>query len=242
MWGRAIKTLTAGLLGGALFAAASAPAFAEDSKLGISANVALTTDYVFRGISQTLNDPAVQGGLDATWNMFYVGFWASNVDFGAGDPADLEIDWYGGIRPTWKNLNFDFGILFYTYPDTGGGYDVTEGKAGVSTTLWKNLTVGFTGYFSDRDYQAYEFGAGYAFNNKWWIFTPSVSGLVGFVETDGGFIANDYTYWNAGITLGFWDKPNLSIDVRYWDTDLSDVDCGGNFCDSRAVATLKATF
>ena len=53
-------------------------------------------------------------------------------------------------------------------------------------------------------------------------------------------MAGDYTYWNAGLTLGFWDKPNLSVDVRYWDTDYG-AGCG-TLCDSRAVGTLKATF
>ena len=226
------------ILSAALVAGLALPAQADD-KIAVSANVALTTDYVFRGISQTLNDPAVQGGIDATWKMFYVGFWASNVDFGLGDPADIEIDWYGGIRPTWKNITFDLGVIFYTYPDTGPGYDITEGKIGASTTLFQNLGVGFTAYLSDRDYQAYEFYSSYGFK-KVWMFTPSVSALVGFVETDGSYVANDYTYWNAGLTLGFWEKPSLSFDVRYWDTD------NGNacfqFCDSRVVGTLKAVF
>jgi uncharacterized protein (TIGR02001 family) len=243
-WGRAITTLTAGILGGAMLAAVAVPASAEGWGSGpptLSANVALTTDYVFRGISQTGNDPALQGGFDASWGWWYGGVWASNVDFGDGDPADLEIDLYTGIRPTWKSFTFDLGVIGYEYPGVGtSGYDITEGKLGVSTTLWENFGVGATGYFSDRDYQAYEFYGGYSFAQKWWMFKPSVSALIGFVETDGSYIAGDYTYWNAGLTLGFWDKPNLSVDVRYWDTD-DGTGCG-TLCDSRAVGTLKATF
>jgi uncharacterized protein (TIGR02001 family) len=244
--GRAIKTLTASILGGAMLAAVSAPASAEGWGSGppaLSANVALTTDYVFRGISQTGNDPALQGGFDASWGWWYGGVWGSNVDFGAADPynADLEIDLYTGIKPTWKNITFDLGAIFYTYPGVGDdGLDIVEGKAGVSTTLWESLGVGFTGYFADRGYQAYEFYGGYSFAQKWWMFAPSVSALIGFVETDGSYVAADYTYWNAGLTLGFWDKPNLSFDVRYWDTD-NGTGCG-QLCDARAVGTLKAAF
>ncbi len=251
--GRAIKTLTASILGGAMLVAASMPASAEGGILPsggpeFSANVALTTDYMFRGISQTQNDPAIQGGIDMTWGIFYLGTWASNVDFGVGDPADFEIDFYGGITPTWQNINFDLGVLFYVYPGVGSdGYDVVEGKLGISTTVFENLGVGFTGYFSDRNYQVYEFSAGYDFASKWWVFTPSVSGQIGFMETDGSFVGLDYTYWNAGLTLGFWDKPNMSIDIRYWDSDLNETGCTINGfnrtgCDARAVATLKASF
>ena len=246
--GRAIKTLTAGILGGAMLALVSMPALAEGWPTGkpdLSANVALTTDYVFRGISQTMSGPAIQGGFDASWGWWYGGVWGTNVDF-PGDPeADLEIDLYTGIKPTWKSLNFDLGVIFYTYPDSNT-LDVTEGKVGVGTTLFESLSVGFTGYFADRNYQAYEFGAGYAFTNKWWIFTPSVSGLIGFLETDGSFQPVDYTYWNAGLTLGFLE--NWSADIRYWDTDVNDAGCVNDFalgrdqCDARVVGTIKAVF
>jgi uncharacterized protein (TIGR02001 family) len=233
-------TLTAAILGATLVTGFALPAQAGDNKLEFSANTALTTDYVFRGISQTENGPAIQGGIDATYGLFYIGFWGSNVDFGAGDPSDIEIDYYGGITPSWQGIDFDLGVIFYTYPDSGPGVDIVEGKLGVSKTFMDALTVGFTGYFSDRSYQAYEFGAEYGFTNKWWMFAPSVSALVGFVETDGSYVGSDYTYWNAGLTLGFWDQPNLAIDIRYWDTDNGNA-CN-QFCDSRAVATLSAAF
>ena len=84
----------------------------------------------------------------------------------------------------------------------------------------------------------------YAFQGKLFnFFSPTVSGLFGYQTFED--IAPDYTYWNAGLTLGFWD--HYSFDVRYWDTDVSATDCvilsferGG--CDARAVGTLKAVF
>jgi len=78
---------------------------AEDSPHEFSANVALTTDYRFRGLSQTNEDPAIQGGFDYGYSgdalpvSFYAGVWASSLDFDVADPddADLEIDFYGGF-------------------------------------------------------------------------------------------------------------------------------------------------
>src|SRR6185295_12213873 len=64
----------------------------------LSANVALATEYVFRGVSQTAEGPAVQGGFDATCGLFYAGVWASNLDWDVNNAgrnaASIEMDWY----------------------------------------------------------------------------------------------------------------------------------------------------
>ena len=48
----------------------------------ISYNFAVTSEYVFRGVSQSAEDPAVQAGVDVTYKLFYVGIWGSGVEFG----------------------------------------------------------------------------------------------------------------------------------------------------------------
>ncbi|MFT5133806.1 MAG: hypothetical protein ACI9SC_002279 [Gammaproteobacteria bacterium] len=88
---------------------------AEDSPHQISANVSLLTDYLYRGISQTNENFALQGGFDYTHSPtgFYVGTWASNIDFG----ESLEIDIYGGIGGEMANgISWDVGGLYYIYP------------------------------------------------------------------------------------------------------------------------------
>ena len=78
----------------------SAPMVQADSPHEFSANVALSTDYLFRGISQTDGSPAISGGFDYTYSPvgIYAGIWASNVDFSSfGDDDNIEIDYYGGI-------------------------------------------------------------------------------------------------------------------------------------------------
>jgi uncharacterized protein (TIGR02001 family) len=237
------------------------PAHADD-KLNLSANIALTTDYRFRGISQTDEGPAVQGGFDATWKFFYVGVWASNLDWGSlptnsggsENYADIEMDWYGGIRPTWKGITFDLGVIYYSYPGACddrcnvGEPDYVEFKAGASYTFNQKLTVGLTNYYSPDNTgetgnnDVLEFGAGYAFGWKIFnFFSPTISGVYGHQwgeEHDGGF---DYDYWNVGLTLAFMD--HWSADVRYWDTDDSIYPDSGIFASGpTVVGTIKATF
>ena len=240
-------TLKLSILSAALIGGLALPAQAEELTLGASA--ALTTDYVFRGISQTNQGPAVQASLDASYGIFYLGAWGSNVDFGAGpfgqDIANIEIDYYAGITPEWSGISFDIGGIYYTYPgafDPGPELDYFELKTAASYTFGESFTVGVSNYWSPENFaetgnaDALELAGEYVFGNKLFnVFTPSVSALVGRQWIDK---VPDYTYWNAGLTLGFME--NWSADVRYWDTDLG---CGGlNICNSRVVGTISASF
>jgi len=98
-------TLKLSILGAALIGGLALPAQAEEFSLGGTAT--FTTDYIFRGISNTNQNPAVQASLDATYGIFYAGIWGSNVDFGGSVPpgpvgidlATVEIDYYAGITP-----------------------------------------------------------------------------------------------------------------------------------------------
>ncbi len=251
-WGsRETGIIKSGLLAVVLVGGLALSANAEDKKLSLSASAALTTDYVFRGISQTAQNPAVQASLDASYGIFYLGAWGSNVDFGAGpfgqDIANLEIDYYAGITPTWNGVSFDIGGIYYTYPgayDPGTEFDYFEFKTGASYTFAKQLTIGVTNYWSPEffgetgDADALELSGEYAFSGKWFnFFSPSISGLVGWQWIDTG---TDYTYWNVGLSLGFME--NWSADIRYWDTDISGCTSGVLSCDERVVGTLSASF
>jgi len=88
----------------------------------ISANVAMASDYVFRGLSQTDNQMALQGGFDYEHDSgLYIGTWASNVsqDFfnedGSNDPQ-LEVDLYAGYSGEIGVIGYDVGYLRYQYP------------------------------------------------------------------------------------------------------------------------------
>lgn len=115
--------------------AVSVPSHAE-----WSANAAVTNNYIWRGLTQTTNEPAVQGGIDyANDNGFYAGTWVSNVQYESDDAYSYEHDLYfgfsGGDEITW-----DVGYLYYNY-DSNAGYDFGEvygtlGFGDFSVTAW----------------------------------------------------------------------------------------------------------
>jgi uncharacterized protein (TIGR02001 family) len=85
----------------------------------VTSTITLTSDYDFRGITQTGESPAVQASIDlATESGFYAGVWGSNVDqFSDGglDTASTEVDVYGGYKMSVGDLGLDFGLTYYTY-------------------------------------------------------------------------------------------------------------------------------
>ncbi|MCC7253426.1 TorF family putative porin [Hyphomicrobium sp.] len=211
-----------------------------------SVNAAITSDYVFRGVSQSDNDPALQAGIDFTYGILYAGAWGSSVDedfvFG-----NLEIDYYAGIKPTLGAATFDFGVLYYTYPGAAepatGDVEVFELKAGVSGEILPSLSGSQTFYWSPEaqgdagEYWVSETSLSYTLP-KVFVFEPSISGTYGYVEnvdTDA-----EMSYWNAGLTLGY-DK--FAFDFRYWDSDVDTLTpSGSNLSDERFVFTAKVAF
>jgi uncharacterized protein (TIGR02001 family) len=109
-----------GVLLAALCAAGAAAA--EESPHTLTANVGLFSQYVFRGLAQSNEEPAVQGGADYSHaSGLYAGTWLSNVswfsDTNAGNSNSLEWDLYGGFRKSWDNgFSGDVGYLHYEYP------------------------------------------------------------------------------------------------------------------------------
>lgn len=111
--------IAATLLAGSALAAA--PAFADEadapSEFTVSGNVALTTDYRFRGVSLSGGDPAIQGGVTVSHaSGIYVGTWASSIDGGdffGEQELDLFAGWSGEVS---SGITFDAGLLLYAYP------------------------------------------------------------------------------------------------------------------------------
>lgn len=210
----------------------SAGAVSAQSAPDVAWNVVVASDYVFRGYSQTNEDPALQGGVDATIGAFYVGAWGSNVDF--GDDTDAEFDIYGGYRGEAGGFAFDVGAVAYLYvgaPD-GADYDYVEFKGAASRAIGP-VTIGAVAYWSpdffglDEEATYVEANIAFAPDARW-----TVSGAVGHQALD---VNADYATWNAGVAYAFND--HVAIDVRYHDADVS-----GPLSDDRAVAALKFLF
>ena len=107
----------------ALLAMAATPSFAQTAptpEYTFTGNAGLFTDYRFRGISQTVKQPAFQGGFDFSHQSgFYLGNWNSNVDSGFYNGANLEMDFYGGFKGSFDAFTYDIGALYYYYPGSG---------------------------------------------------------------------------------------------------------------------------
>ena len=224
--------------------------------IAFTAVTTLTSDYVYRGVSQSAGNPAVQGYVETTHKLLYAGFWASNVDFGkernrAGnlqEAANLELSPYAGIRPKWQGINFDFGVAYYAYPGSfrPGEFDYVEFDAAADYTLFDKLTFHGVVWWSPNEstangeLQGTELTASYVLKRVWFM-SPTVSALIGRQWGEG----NDetYTYWNAGLTLKMGSHPVLFFDVRYWDTDLEDcINAAAFQCGPRVVGSLTASF
>ena len=243
--------LTSGVLASGFLALSFSVAQAEDGsdRPEFSANVALTTDYVFRGFSQTEEGPAIQGGFDMSYRMLYVGVWASNLDFGSdnngNDIANIEIDVYAGIKHKFGAVEADLGVIYYAYPgaeDAGNEFDYVEIKFGLSGDLNDRVSLSGTIYYSPEYFGetgetlTYEGGVSVELGT-YGGFSPTFSATYGYTDfLDTAFSAGSYAYWNAGVEIGFLEK--FALDLRYWDTDVSNVDNA----DERFVATVSSSW
>jgi uncharacterized protein (TIGR02001 family) len=228
-----------------------------------SVNATFTSDYRFRGFTQTREKSALQGGIDAVWPNFYVGLWASSVDFGNEplngykDIASVEVVPYVGFKRDVWGYKVDLRAMYYAYPGGGGQYnpaklavkdlDYFEAMVGWSREIHPGLTLSSNIYYSP-DYQG-SVGQNWVFETgvarklgTYHGISPTFSALLGSnygQESKGGM---DYYYWNAGFSFLFADY--FELDLRYFDT--FDVPTGGltgvtschNVCDGRFVARI----
>jgi uncharacterized protein (TIGR02001 family) len=218
------------LMGSAAFAADEpAPPYT------LTFNVGAASDYVFRGISQTDEDPQVFGGADLAVGQFYAGAWASNVSFKAfGDrKTDAEVDFYGGWKGSFSGLNLDIGGIYYAY--LGNPAHTEYGEIyGKGSYAFGPLTVGAALFWSPEfpaqsgDAWYYEANAAYTVD-KW-----TVSGALGHQDIEK---AADYTTWNAGVSYAI--NSHLLVDARYWDTNAHDF---ADIYGARGVVSLKVMF
>lgn len=213
-------------------ASLAAPTSAQ-TEVDVAFNVGVVSDYVFRGASQTEEEPALQGGVDITAGSFYAGVWGSNVDF--FDDTDAEIDFYGGFRGEAGGFALDGGVIFYAYVNEPNfaDYNYTEFKLAASRAIGP-ASIGAAVYYSpdffgiDESATYYELNGGFAPVEK-----LTISGAVGQQTLD---VTDDYVTWNVGATYALLD--HVVIDVRYHDTDVDGVAA----YEDRIVGGLKVLF
>jgi len=220
--------------------ACSSTALAE-----ISANVTLASDYVFRGVSQTDNQFAIQGGFDWSHSSgIYLGTWASNVDsqfFGGATDPQIELDLYGGFAREMENgFGYDIGYLRYQYP--GGGDFNTNEIYGVISYKGLSGSVNYSDElaFVGSDSSAWYWKAAYDYSFPYEIgFSAHIGYNAGDAYSDDDALGGTYTDWSIGASI---PVAGVDLGLVYTDNTISSSDCGSNVCDAKIVATIGKSF
>ena len=207
-------------------------------------NVGFVSDYTFRGISQTREKPALQGGIDFKHDSgAYVGVWGSSVDFNDTDRASLEIDGYAGYsQQLTDQLSGDVRFIYYAYPGAKSNldYDYYE--------LYGALTYNFgipkitasvnysPDYFAGSGQGVYTaLSAEYPL-----VYGFGLSGHVGrqFIDDRVRFGTPSYNEWAAGVG---YDWRGFNVKLQYVDTDLKTTECADG-CDAKGVLSVTYAF
>ena len=197
----------------------------------VSGSVAVVSDYLFRGVTQTSEKPALQGGVTWTHDSgFYAGGWGSSISWlSDADPdvsSQVELDMFAGYTGKFgqSEFGYDVGLNYYGYPgDYPAGFndpDTLELYFGLS---WKFLSARYwyatTDLFGIPDSDGstnLDLGAGRE-------FAPGWKGTLGWgKQWVKGVPDADYTFWKLGVDKSF--ESGFGIGVAYQDNDLSGFD------------------
>lgn len=229
----------------AAFLSMSVPAFAaEDSIPGeFSTNIGFVSEYSWRGLSQSNEGPAVQGGIDWTHDSgFYAGVWGSNVNFNDGDEAHVETDIYAGYSGEVNGFTYDIGALYYAYPgaDSDLDYNFFEGALAVGydfDVAAVSASVNYSpDFFADSGDATYV--AGYVdVPLPFMPFDTKVSGSVGhqWIDENDTYGVDDYTDWGIGLSSNI---EGFDIGVKYIDTSLDETEDCADGCAERVIVSL----
>lgn len=240
---------------------APAPAPAAVSPWGLSFGTVFTTDYNFRGISQSARKPAVQGTAELTYTInpnfqLYANVFGSSLKLPS--QASMELDGSFGIRPNFGGVNFDFGATYYGYPGELPGIksEFWEFYAKVSYKFFDKLTLGANVFYAYNWLNLGNTGVYYSATAA--LDLPhnfQISGELGHYALGrtslalGAVNLPDYTYWNAGISYTY---KVATLDLRYHDTNLSKTNCQvivgqpgvgqSKWCGQAFIASLKFNY
>lgn len=197
----------------------------------VSGSVAVVSDYLFRGVTQTSEKPALQGGVTWTHDSgFYAGGWGSSISWlSDADPdvsSQVELDVFAGYGGKFgqSEFGYDVGLNYYGYPgDYPAGFndpDTLELYFGLS---WKFLsarywyaTTDLFGIPGSDGSTNLDLGAGRE-------FAPGWKGTLGWgKQWVKGVPDADYTFWKLGVDKSF--ESGFGIGVAYQDNDLSGSD------------------
>lgn len=199
---------------------ASGTASAEE----FTANIAIDSNYIWRGLTQTENEPAVSGGMDYVFdNGAYVGTWISNVSYAPGDVFSYENDVYFGYAFEAGDVALDFGYLYFNYDDEAE-FDFAEiyGSVGIGDfTLGLNLLA-----HTEADEGP---GQDFGFGETFYVYGDWAKEIRDGLELGlhAGYHDGDFSEAFNGVPEGYFEYGiSLSkngFTVKLTGTDLDDV-------------------
>jgi uncharacterized protein (TIGR02001 family) len=237
-------------------------AFAAEEPTGpfggnIAGTVGFVTDYKYRGISQSGNDPAVQGSLEYSIPVAgeaavaYASLWGSSINFG----GNLETDWTAGVRGVVNGFGYDVNVLYYYYPGSNSGANLDFVEVGGKLSYDFGFVVPYVGFRYSPDFQGNAAGntghaefytAGATVPLSYGMLTDYSVVLMGEVsrqkiQDNARWGTPDYTTWTVGISATAF---TLNWALQYIDTDMNKAECfgGSNVCEGRAVFSVSKTF
>jgi uncharacterized protein (TIGR02001 family) len=196
----------------------------------LSGDITFTSDYAFRGISQTDEAPAIQGGLSLTDESgFYLSVWGSSVDFGGEGTLEFDVmlGWSGAINEEWS---VDVGVMRYGYPNTEfAGSNFYELYGSLS---YQAFTFGLA--YSD-DYYANAGTYFYLYGGYSYALTDNLALDLHVGQNEYDDSSASYLDWSIGLST---EVLGAGLSLAYVDTDIDDC----NLCDSRVIFTVSKGF
>ena len=203
----------------------------------VSVTITAASDYLFNGISQTDENPAIQGSID--WSNefgWYAGSWASNVDF--GDDTDAEIDYYGGFSNSINDdMFYDVGVAHYTYIGGGGSSDINYTEfylaLGYQST---QIKAWYTNDYAGTDAGHYILALSHSFSiNDNVSLTFQIDRSTSLDDDKFEWDTNDDSYMHAKAETAFsWQSLDFTVSVEKTDLDYDD--------DVKLLGTVSYTF
>ena len=212
-----------------------------DSGLAFSAAAAIASDYIYRGVTLSDRGPAAGANFEAAFDKLYASITVASVKLPT-DPS-AEISFAAGLRPTLGQLELDLAWTFYSYPNEKrwllgptGGTDYWEASARAETQVTEALRIGaglaWSPNVSNTGAWGQYYAAGFSYDlpratiaNEIGVSLSGSLGYSRFGDIDdvlGGFPLPSYLNWNAGGTFTW---KTVSLDLRYYDTNLSKENC-----------------
>lgn len=228
---------------------------AASTDWALTANVTLASSYRFRGLDQTFNQPAIQGGFDLSMPYgFYIGNWNSNVSGAVAPGGNMEMDLYGGWKYDFaEDMGLDTGLINYFYPGSNFGNTASTTPSDSSYSFrpgmmynleyyiggnWKTVSLkqffALTDYFNAQGYNGSSTsGSGYTDLRATYDLGNFDNALAGWglLGHAGYFYMKNfsqanYADWELGVTKDF--GSSWLGKVSYIQADTTTSNCGQN--------------